>query len=157
MINTIELLPAPHGTEPWLWLDWKMQLALLAGDYKLAICFHASNSSPVVEAELDEIARMLNNDGLCCELQHAEEFQLHVARNKLYLQQSVDVTAGTMPAKQAHALHGKLSGFPESAIQAFIADTCIKDSELPEIIRVQPAYVLQTFGFPNNIGRMNYK
>ena len=150
MSLTIDMLPAPYGMPDWQWLDLRVQLMLLEAGYKQAISVHIRSEVPGAQDNLKQLAKLLSSRGLSCQL-HTEiihsNYHLYVGKDSEAVKLLERSLSGELPLAEADLIHGRLSGFPETAIQAFIAGDIIRSEDIPMDMRVRPEYIFGTFQF----------
>ena len=150
MSQTIDKLPKPQGMPDWQWIDLRVQLMLLEAGYKKAMSVHIRSDVPKAMDSLGQLSKLLANQGLYCRLYSEvihSSYHLYVGKNKEFVDDLERSLSGRLPIEEADLIHGRLSGFPETAIQAFLEKNVIKSNGLPDEVRRLPEYIFGTFKF----------
>ena len=151
MALTIDKLPAPAGMPEWQWILGRVQLLLIQGGFKQAITMqYTPNNVPNVISSINDLSRKLSTNGLRCRVaidSNRGEYGISVGKNDQTLDELKLCLSGKLPIDEADLIHGRLSGFPDSAIEAFIANDVIQPEALPKTVRLSPEYVFATFRF----------
>ena len=148
MTQTIGTLSAPQGMQEWQWILIQVQLLLIKGGYKQATTLYMEDGAPGTRSALDRLSKQLVAQGFCCRLSDQEEgrgYNLHIANDSHSLDRLELCLSGTLDVNQADLIHGQLSGFPNSAIAAFIANEVIDPEELSQRVRVSAEYAFASF------------
>lgn len=142
-VDKLASLSAPAGIPEWQWLDYQVQLVLLLAGHKRAVAvgFEETEGREWLRCELERI-------GLLCS-SPAEQINAHW---HLF----VAISAGDLKALQrslvsktpvASRAHGELSGFPPSAIDAYIKGESVSVDAIPRSVRGAPSYIFGTFRY----------
>lgn len=148
MAHIIEKLPIFPGMSKWQRTLAQVHLLLIKGDFKQATTIDMPSDTPNIADSLNDLSRNLSATGLRCRAiadPGQKLYRIHIGKSDHALDELEACLSGGLPLGEADLIHGRLSGFPETAIQAFIAKDFIKPEELPKDIRVSPEYVFAAF------------
>lgn len=140
----------PKGMPDWQWLDLRVQLLLMSAGYKRAVSVHMADDIPEAKHSLGLLAQQLTAADFVVEIGDTSihsHFHLYVGTDIESTKLLQRALSGDLPMAEADRIHGELSGFPQTAINAFLHKQVMSPQDFSDEIRQSPAYIFGTFRF----------
>jgi hypothetical protein len=144
---------APIGVNSVEWLLLQVELILIHAHYKCATRRQLAQH-PSAEV-LSKLNSQLQAAGFIISVD--TDTSINVADTEEHLQQLHSIFSGNLSAADADRPHGELSGFPATAIDAFVAHGASDQPGLPLEVRQTPAVAFAGFMFSREHWRTELK